>query len=184
MKFIGWFGFFSLLCKVIFQFPDNICFLPVGKENAAFWGDNTCLGDADVTYSSWCYPLPCRCLQLFCWAAETSSQKKKLLQQRKKGFFLVFLPHCLHRAISKSIAFCQHNYTGWGCGCILNFLLIFFSSFYRFLAHLKYGSSQGKCEMPGFLVCRKELICLWVWGWGICKSLDMDYFLSFPVCEI
>lgn len=107
-------------------------------------------------------------------------EKNKLLQQ-KKAFFLVFLPRCLHRAVTKSIAFRRHNYTGWGCGCILNFLLIFFLSFYRLLAHLKYRSSQGKCKMPWFLVCRKELYAFGCEE-GEFASLGMDYFFSSPVC--
>lgn len=29
---------------------------------------------------------------------------------------------------------------------------------------------------PWLVVCRKDLVCLWVWGQGICKSLDTGYF--------
>lgn len=127
-----------------------------------FGGDNTCLGDADVTYKQVMLSSPLLLRRALLLGSRNQFPEKKASSAKKKRLFSDFLPHCLHRAISKLIAFCQHNYTGWGCGCILNFLLIFFSSFYWFLAHLKYGSSQGKCEMPGFLVCRKELICLQV----------------------
>lgn len=110
-----------------------------------------------------------------------SRQNNNLLQQEKRLFFpLVFLPHCLLRDVSKSIAFHQQNYTDWGCGCILHFILIFFSSVYQLLAWFRCGWSQGKCDMFWFLVCGRELICLWVQGWGICKSLDC--FFCSVVC--
>lgn len=147
MVLVFCFGSFFLPCgRFFFSSLMTFCCLPVGREEVAFWGARDVWvmlmspAAGDVIHS------PAAACSSFAGQPKLALRKKISFRKKKKGFF--------------SIAFYQHNYTGWGCGCILNFLLIFFSSFYQLLAHLKYGSNQGKCEMPWFLVCRKELICL------------------------
>lgn len=130
-----------LLCKVIFCFPDSICSLSEGKEEAAFW---RAVHDWVMLISLMRVILSTPLLLATAFLLCSPKQEKKKIFSRKKSFFLFFLPHCLLSTLSNLIAFPQQNYRGCGCGCIMNFVLIYFSSFHRFLGHLKYGSSQGK----------------------------------------
>lgn len=106
--------------------------------------------------------------------------KKKSSSGKERGFFLVFLPCILHRTISKRIAFRRHTCTGWSSGCILNLLVVFFSSFYWLLATL-LSMDQAKANVRGFLFfivegsycvfgC-EEFASVWMWIFFIPPSV-------------
>lgn len=142
-----------LLCKVVFCFPGSICSLSAGKEKAAL-STSLLLSTAFLL----CSP---------------KQEKNKNSLAEKKSLFLFFLLHCLLSTLSKSISFPQQNYTGCGCGCILNFILIYFSSFHRLLDILSMDQAKANVRSLGCLFVERtwygfgcedrEFASLWIW---------------------